>query len=308
MRATPCGWRSRAITAPARPSSPPGAKLSPLQVDDAGWNLDPPPATPRLIFVTPSCHHPLGMTMPMEQRLELLHLAESLERLDHRGRFRRRIPLPGPAHPGPARHRARRTAWSMSGPSPRSCFRRMRLGFMVVPEPIRDRIVSAPQRHRPVRAAADAGGTCRLHERGALHPPSAPHAHGSTRKGGPYFLERRRKISRRMAAFPRHRIRHPARRRFSGRTATMRQSPGRRSRQGINVSPLSIQYRHGKAQRGLAMGFAAMDAAATERGMIKLRGVLQQAQPYVTQVTAARRAPAALRWLHAPAAGRRRCR
>ena len=30
--------------------------------------------------------------------------------------------------------------------------------------------------------------------------------------------------------------------------------------QGINVSPLSIQYRHGKAQRGLAMGFAAVDA------------------------------------------------
>ena len=44
--------------------------------------------------------------------------------------------------------------------------------------------------------------------------------------------------------------------------------------QGINVSPLSMQYRHGKPQRGLAMGFAAMDAAATERGMIKLRAVL----------------------------------
>jgi GntR family transcriptional regulator/MocR family aminotransferase len=46
--------------------------------------------------------------------------------------------------------------------------------------------------------------------------------------------------------------------------------------QGINVSPLSMQYRHGKPQRGLAMGFAAMDAAATERGMVKLRAVLEQ--------------------------------
>ena len=45
--------------------------------------------------------------------------------------------------------------------------------------------------------------------------------------------------------------------------------------QGINVSPLSIQYRHGKAQRGLVMGFAAVDANATEKAMIRLRAVLQ---------------------------------
>ena len=55
--------------------------------------------------------------------------------------------------------------------------------------------------------------------------------------------------------------------------------------QGINVSPLSMQYRHGKVQRGLVMGFAAMDANATEKAMVRLRSVLEQA------ITAARRAP-----------------
>ena len=52
-----------------------GAKLSPLQVDEPAGISTPPPTLPRLIFVTPSCHHPLGVTMPMEQRLNLIHLA-----------------------------------------------------------------------------------------------------------------------------------------------------------------------------------------------------------------------------------------
>ena len=34
---------------------------------------------------------------------------------------------------------------------------------------------------------------------------------------------------------------------------------------GVNVSPLSIQYRHGQAQRGLLMGFAAADEKATRK-------------------------------------------
>ena len=47
--------------------------------------------------------------------------------------------------------------------------------------------------------------------------------------------------------------------------------------QGINVSPLSIQYRHGGSARGLLMGFAAVDANTTEKAMSRLRSVLQEA-------------------------------
>jgi GntR family transcriptional regulator/MocR family aminotransferase len=46
--------------------------------------------------------------------------------------------------------------------------------------------------------------------------------------------------------------------------------------QGVNVSPLSIQYRHGKVQRGLVMGFAAADEKTTKKAMSKLRDVLSR--------------------------------
>ena len=63
-----------------------GAKLVPSPSSDSGWGSSRRPGL-ALIFVTPSCHHPLGVTMPMEQRLNLIHLAEACERLDHRGRL-----------------------------------------------------------------------------------------------------------------------------------------------------------------------------------------------------------------------------
>jgi GntR family transcriptional regulator/MocR family aminotransferase len=54
-----------------------GGRPAPLPVGPAGWQLDmhnrPPP---RVISVTPSCQWPLGLVMPMETRLNLLHVAE----------------------------------------------------------------------------------------------------------------------------------------------------------------------------------------------------------------------------------------
>lgn len=54
-----------------------GGRPAPLPVGPDGWQLEtrnrPPP---RLIFVTPSCQWPLGLVMPMDVRLNLLHVAE----------------------------------------------------------------------------------------------------------------------------------------------------------------------------------------------------------------------------------------
>jgi GntR family transcriptional regulator / MocR family aminotransferase len=44
---------------------------------------------------------------------------------------------------------------------------------------------------------------------------------------------------------------------------------------GINVSPLSIQYRHDSNERGLVMGFAAADEKITKKAMLKLRNLFQ---------------------------------
>jgi GntR family transcriptional regulator/MocR family aminotransferase len=55
-----------------------GARLAPLLVTRNGWQVptggvDPP----RLIYLTPSCQHPLGVTMPLEQRLAVLDVARA---------------------------------------------------------------------------------------------------------------------------------------------------------------------------------------------------------------------------------------
>jgi GntR family transcriptional regulator/MocR family aminotransferase len=53
-----------------------GARILPLPVNTQGWRFAAPPPAMRLIYVTPACQHPLGITMPMEQRLSLLDVAE----------------------------------------------------------------------------------------------------------------------------------------------------------------------------------------------------------------------------------------
>jgi GntR family transcriptional regulator/MocR family aminotransferase len=54
-----------------------GARLAPLKVDRRGWSLaDPDLPPPRLIYVTPSCQWPFGTIMRIEERLQLLDIAE----------------------------------------------------------------------------------------------------------------------------------------------------------------------------------------------------------------------------------------
>jgi GntR family transcriptional regulator/MocR family aminotransferase len=53
------------------------------------------------------------------------------------------------------------------------------------------------------------------------------------------------------------------------------QAAGRR---GVNVSPLSIHYRHGTPRHGLIMGYAAADEALMHRGMCLLRDAVAECQ------------------------------
>ena len=147
----------------------------PLHVGEAGWDLTPPPGPPpRAIFVTPSCHHPLGLTMSMGQRLELLRLVRAVGRLADRGRLRQRIPLSGSADPGAARRVLGRAddlrrylrQDTVSGHAAR--LRRAAAGALAAGQ-------GRAQRNGPFRAAADAGGAGGFRGRGAFRPPPAPH-------------------------------------------------------------------------------------------------------------------------------------
>jgi GntR family transcriptional regulator/MocR family aminotransferase len=215
------------------------------------------------------------MTMPMEQRLNLIHLAEAWnawiieDDFDGEYRFQGQ---PIPALQGIST--SNRVVYV--GTFAKVLFPAMRLGFLVVPEPIRDTIISA---------LSVTGQFAPLLTQAALADfVNEGHFTRHLRRMRRLYAERRQYF---LDAAERHLSEWL---RFHGsesgiqvvgifRTDCDDVAVARAALdQGINVSPLSIQYRHGRAQRGLAMGFAAVDAYATEKAMIKLRGVLQQAQ------------------------------
>lgn len=249
-----------------------GAHLAPLHVSDNGWDLEPPPVPPRLIFVTPSCHQPLGITMPMEQRLNLIHMAESWnswiieDDYDSEYRFQGQ---PIPALQGISA--SNRVVYV--GTFAKILFPAMRLGFLVVPETFREGLVSA------------------LSVTGQFPPLLTQAALADFINEG-HFARHLRRMRRVYAT----------RRQYFMDICEDYLSPWLRLRRtesgiqlvglfhenhddkavaaaardhGVNVSPLSIQYRHGQVQRGLLMGFAAADEKTTKKAMGKLRDVLQ---------------------------------
>ncbi len=253
-----------------------GARLCPLPVDDTGWNLEPPPVVPRLIFVTPSCHHPLGVTMPMEQRLNLIHMAEAWnswiieDDYDSEYRFQGQ---PIPALQGISG--SNRVVYV--GTFAKILFPAMRLGFLVVPEVMREGIASA------------------LSITGQFAPLLTQAALADFMNEG-HFARHLRRMRRLYAA--RRQYFMDICEDYLGPWLRMRRTESgiqlvgvfhgdhddhvvakAALEKGINVSPLSIQYRHGGVQRGLVMGFAAADEKTTLKAMGKLRDVLRAVIP-----------------------------
>jgi len=120
-----------------------GARLAPLRVGNAGWQIEPPHgSTPRAIFVTPSCQHPLGLTMSMGQRLDLIRMAEAWDAWIIEDDYDSEYRFPGqpiPALQGVAT--GDRTVFV--GTFAKILFPAMRLGYMVVPTRILDAVATA---------------------------------------------------------------------------------------------------------------------------------------------------------------------
>lgn len=245
-----------------------GGRLSPLHVGHGGWRLDPPSERPRLIFVTPSCHHPLGITMPLEQRLNLLAMAERWnswiieDDYDSEYRFQ--------GHPIPALQGiSGSTRVMFVGTFAKILFPAMRLGFMVVPEAIRDRINAA------------------LSVTGQFAPLITQAALADFINEG--HLTRHLRRMRRLYAGRRQLFisacedqlgkwlklnRCDAGIQMVGtfnRPMNDRAVAAAAARRGVNVSPLSMQFRRPTAPGGLLMGFSAADEKALLKGMAGLR-------------------------------------
>lgn len=248
-----------------------GAQLSPLRVDERGWQLDLSPSQePRVIYVTPSCHHPLGITMPLDQRLKLLRMAETTnswvieDDYDSEYRFQGQ---PIPALQGISD--SRRVIYVST--FAKVLFPAMRLGFMVVPHVIAERIayaLSATGQFAPLltqAALADFIGQGHL----VRHLRRMRRLYATRRA---YFIQASEELLGEWLDVPRT---------DSGIQLVCRlkglpddKAIAREARKvGINLSPLSIQYRHFPSQQGLVMGFAAVNERVILQGLTHLRKI-----------------------------------
>jgi GntR family transcriptional regulator/MocR family aminotransferase len=249
-----------------------GANLAPLHVSDNGWDLEPPPVPPRLIFVTPSCHQPLGITMPMEQRLNLIHMAERWnswiieDDYDSEYRFQGQ---PIPALQGISA--SNRVVYV--GTFAKILFPAMRLGFLVVPETFREGLISALSVTGQFPPLLTQAALADFINEGhfARHLRRMRRVYATRRQ---YFMDicedylspwlRLRRTESGIQLVGLFHENHDDKAVAAAARA-----------HGVNVSPLSIQYRHGEVQRGLLMGFAAADEKTIKKAMGKLRDVLQ---------------------------------
>jgi GntR family transcriptional regulator/MocR family aminotransferase len=241
-----------------------GAKLVPLTVNEKGWDLEQPDEKPRVIFVTPSCHYPLGYTMSMQQRLNLMRRASDLnawvieDDYDSEYRFQGQ-PIPALQGIAAGSHVI------FVGTFAKILFPAMRLGYMVVPMDIRDRVTAALSATGQFAPLITQAALADFINEGHL----ARHLRRMLR----IYSERRQIF---MEQFDRHLTQWMELRRTDSGIQLVgifrkpfddQKIAHEAAKQGVNVSPLSLQYRGSAQQRGLLMGFAAADANVTRRSM-----------------------------------------
>jgi GntR family transcriptional regulator/MocR family aminotransferase len=250
-----------------------GAKLMPLNVGVDGWNFDPPEVPPRVIFVTPSCHYPMGITMTMEQRLNLVQMADKWKSwileddYDSEYRFQGQ---PIPALQGIAA--ASRVAFV--GTFAKILFPAMRLGYMVVPMAARENFAAA---------LSSTGQFAPLITQAALADfINEGHLSRHLRRMRRIYAERRRFF---MEQFDRHLGQWMELPRTDSGIQLVglfrnkcddRKIAARAAKNNVNVSPLSMQFRHRTPLKGLLFGFAAADEKTTKLAIQRLEHILSE--------------------------------
>lgn len=246
-----------------------GARLAPLLVDDRGWTLDPPAgAAPRLIYVTPSCHHPLGATMVMEQRLRLLEVATDSDAWIIEDDFDSEYRFGGP--PILAIQSADRSDRVIYlGTFAKTLFPALRLGFIVLPPALQAGIA---------QAISITGQFAPLLLQAALADfINEGHMTRHLRRMRRIYAARRQEFCRLVESHLGEWMTLRAGDAGIQVVGMMAEGSDDRAvaaaarRRGINVSPLSIHYRHSAPLGGLVMGYAATDESAMPHGVRILR-------------------------------------
>ncbi|MGQ3292416.1 MAG: rhizopine catabolism transcriptional regulator MocR [Shinella sp.] len=249
-----------------------GAHILPLPVDNHGWRFAAPPPGTRLIYVTPACQHPLGITMPVEQRLSLLEVAERFDSWiiedDFDGEYRF-VGRPVPALQG--MDNSGRVIYV--GTFAKLLFPALRLGFIVLPPALQ-------------RGFANALSTT-----GQFAPLLLQAALADFIMEG--HMTRHLKRMRRLYAGRRQAFLEICAERLGSDMEILPCEAGIQlvgrlrvglhdiqvadalAARGVNVTPMSKYFRHQPTMRGLVMGYAACDEAQTVAGIRQIREVLQ---------------------------------
>ena len=247
-----------------------GARIVPVRVDAEGLDVEQgarraPDA--RLGYVTPSHQYPLGVPMSLPRRLALLRWARASRAWviedDYDSEFRYG------ARPIPCLHGLDADGRVIYvGSFSKTLFPALRLGFLIVPTDLRERLVAA-------RAAAD------------QHPPTIDQAVLADFIVGGHFARHLRRM--RVAYRERlHAMIAAAERHLGGALRVRPVQPGlhaladldgvdatrvsrEAARRGVEVAPLSAYFaerpRHGE---GLVLGFVAVRPDGARRGMERL--------------------------------------
>ncbi len=250
-----------------------GARLDLLPVSLQGWQVpQASPRSPRLIYLTPSCHYPLGITMPLEQRLSVLEVANAenawIIEDDYDGEYTfRGQPLPA------MQGLADQSRVIYVGTFAKTLFPAMRLGFIVLPDNLASRIKPA------------------LNTTGQFAPLLLQATLADFIEQGLFFLHltrMRRLYSQRRARFLELLRTHLGEwiDAIDGATgiqiaAILKQSMDDRvlahaaSAKGINLAPLSLFFHQRPRYRGLLMGYAGVPETTMERLLPVLRCVVE---------------------------------
>jgi GntR family transcriptional regulator / MocR family aminotransferase len=255
-----------------------GARIRLVPVDDDGLNVEAGARRgrrARLVYVTPSHQFPLGVPMSLPRRLALLRWASAagawLIEDDYDSEFRYG------ARPIPCLHGLDADGRVVYvGSFSKTLFPALRLGFMIVPQDLRDELLA-------VRRATE------------VHPPRLDQAVlADFMLGGHY-----ERHLRRVRAAYRERLealRHAAERHCAGAlrlrpvraglhaVADLVEEDARRvheaaAERGVEVMPLSAYY-FGRArpQNALVLGFGGVRADSVEEGMKRLAAAIDDAR------------------------------
>ena len=250
-----------------------GARLEPMNVDENGWDLGSVPDGPvRLIYTTPSCQQPLGQTMLMEQRLRLLDIARQKNAWIIEDDFDSEYRLAGTSVPSmQGIDTAGRTIYV--GTFAKTLFPALRIGFMVLPQPIDADIGKAIFASGHLVSLPLQATLSDFIESGqfARHLRRTRRLYGQRRALflslidtllGDWLEPIEADVGIQIA--------------FRFKRDMDDQSLARRANERrLNVTPLSRHYLHGAPTHGLVLGYAALDERQMRLHLTELRNVFE---------------------------------